>query len=128
MLLDEVLQSWTECLGLHSIGTWPLQWGDGWVLLGLLIFVFFAVIAGRKLIMALFTLRALAWTPVLSRQLSKWVKSHSYSDKEFLRADGVGEHWIELRKQALDRLAGFFQTQCVKSIAWGNEIRESFSD
>ena len=45
-----------------------------------------------------------------------------------MRADGVGERWVTLRKQAIDRLAGYFQAQCAKSIAWGNEIRESFSD
>jgi glutamate-1-semialdehyde 2,1-aminomutase len=60
--------------------------------------------------------------------MSKWVKSRDYSDEEFLQADGVGERWVKLRKQAIDRLAEYFQAQCAKSIAWGNEIRESFSD
>src|SRR4030095_7781999 len=84
--------------------------------------------AWRKLGTAFLTLRALALTPALSRQLSKWVKSRDYSDEEFMRADGAGERWVELRKQAIDRLAGFFQAQCGKSIAWGHELRESFSD
>ena len=84
--------------------------------------------SGRKLVTALLTWRALALTPVLSRRLSKWVKSYDYADEEFLRADGAGEPWVELRKKAIDRLAMFFQTQYAKSIAWGNDIRESFSD
>ena len=46
----------------------------------------------------------------------------------FFRADGAEGHWIELRKKAIDRLAVLFQAQYAKSIAWGNEIRESFSD
>jgi glutamate-1-semialdehyde 2,1-aminomutase len=128
MLLDEVLRRWTECLALNSAEACQLEAGDGWTLLGLLCFVFLAAFAGRKLVMALLTLQALALTPVLSRRLSQWVKARDYSDEEFLRADGAGERWVDLRKQAIDRLAGFFQAQWAKSIAWGNEIRESFSD
>jgi glutamate-1-semialdehyde 2,1-aminomutase len=60
--------------------------------------------------------------------LTKWVKSYDYTDEEFLRADGAGEPWIELRHKALDRLAMFFQAHYAKSMAWGNAIRESFSD
>ena len=87
-----------------------------------------AVFAGRKLATTFVTLRAMAWTPTLARRLSKWVKSHAYSDEEFFQADGAEGHWIELRKKAIDRLAILFQAQYAKSIAWGNEIRESFSD
>ena len=45
-----------------------------------------------------------------------------------MRADGADARWAQLRKQALDRLAENFQAQCPKSIAWGEEVRESFSD
>ncbi|MGH7963639.1 MAG: aminotransferase class III-fold pyridoxal phosphate-dependent enzyme [Candidatus Binatia bacterium] len=125
---NETLQRWIACLDLHSTGACQLEPGDGWSVLGLLFFVCVAALAGRKLITALVTLRALALTPTLSRRLSKWVKSRDYSDEEFLRADGVGERWMIVRKQALEQLAGYFQAQCPKSIAWGKEIRESFSD
>lgn len=128
MLLDEALQRWTACLGVNSTGECKFESGDGGILLGFALFVFFATFAGRKLVTVLLTLRTLALAPALSRHLSKWVKSRDYSDEEFMRADGVGERWIALRKQALDRLADFFQAQCAKSIAWGNEVRESFSD
>ncbi|MGE0679470.1 MAG: aminotransferase class III-fold pyridoxal phosphate-dependent enzyme [Candidatus Binatia bacterium] len=128
MLLDEAYQRWTACLGLNPTGVCILEREDGWILLGIFFFVFLVVSIGRRLLTALLTLRALALTPVLSRRLSKWVKTHDYSDEEFLRADGVGGHWVKLRKQAIDRLADYFQAQCAKSIAWGNEIRESFSD
>jgi glutamate-1-semialdehyde 2,1-aminomutase len=128
MLVDEALPRWTACLGWYSTGECKLASADGWILLGLVLLVFFVFFAWRKLGTAFLTLRALAITPALSRQLAKWVKSRDYSDEEFMRADGAGERWVELRKQALDRLAGFFQAQCGKSIAWGNELRESFSD
>ncbi len=128
MFLNEALHRWTACLGLGTTGVCPLQWEDGWVLLTLLLGVVLATLAGRKLVLAFITLRAMAWTPVLARRLSKWVKSHDYSDEEFFRADGAKGHWIERRKKAIDRLAVLFQAQYAKSIAWGNEIRESFSD
>ena len=98
------------------------------MLLGLLCLVCVTALVGRKLITALLTWRAVALLPALSRRLSKWVKSYDYTDEEFLRADGAGEPWIELRHKAIDRLAMFFQTQYAQSMAWGNDIRESFSD
>jgi glutamate-1-semialdehyde 2,1-aminomutase len=113
---------------LNSTGASPFEWGNAWLVLGLLFLLWLVVVAGRKLATAFMTLRALALAPTFSRRLSKWVKSYAYSDEEFLRADGGGERWVALRKQAIDRLAGFFQTQYAKSIAWGNDIRESFSD
>jgi glutamate-1-semialdehyde 2,1-aminomutase len=96
--------------------------------LGLLFTVAVVAVAGRQAIAALVTWRAMAWTPTLARRLSTWVKSRAYSDEEFFQADGAEGHWIDLRKKAIDRLAVFFQGQCARSIAWGNEIRESFSD
>jgi glutamate-1-semialdehyde 2,1-aminomutase len=104
------------------------EWGSAWLVLGLLFLLYVFGVAGRKLATAFMTLRALALAPTFSRRLSTWVKSYAYSDEEFVRADGGGERWVALRQQAIDRLAGFFQTHYAKSIAWGNEIRESFSD
>src|SRR5262247_548788 len=117
MVLGEALQRWAACLGIHSARTCMLAAGDGWLVLGLLCVVFIAACIGRKLITALLTWRAMALAPVLSRPLSKWVKSYDYSDEKFLRADGAGEPWIELRKKALGRLAMFFQEQYAKSVA-----------
>lgn len=128
MLLVEALQRWIACLGVRSTGGCQLEWGDAWVVPGLLLVVALATLVGRKAFTALVTLRAMAWTPTLARRLSTWVKSRAYSDEEFFRADGAEGHWIELRKKAIDRLAVLFQGQYVQSIAWGNEIRESFSD
>jgi glutamate-1-semialdehyde 2,1-aminomutase len=128
MLLSEAPQRWMACLGLSSTRVCQLEFVDGWVLLGLLCVIGLAAFIGRKLAIAFVTLRAMAWTPTLARRLSKWVKSRAYSDEEFFRADGAEGHWIELRKKAIERLAALFQAHYAKSIAWGNEIRESFSD
>jgi glutamate-1-semialdehyde 2,1-aminomutase len=128
MVLGEALQRWAACLDISSTKACTLASGDGWLVLVLLCLVLVAAGLGRKLITTLLTLRAMALAPALSRRLSKWVHSYDYADEEFLRADGVGEPWIELRHKALDRLAMFFQAHYAKSMAWGNAIRESFSD
>ena len=121
----ENLHRWTESARFLSL---ELESHHTWILLGLLFVLFLAVVAGRKLATLLLTLRAVALVPMISRGLSKWVKTRDYSDDEFLRADGAATRWIELRERAIDRLAGVLQAHSAKSIAWGNEIRESFSD
>ncbi len=128
MLSADVFHRFGGCLGINSTGPLKFEWKSAPALVGLLLVFFLVVIAARRLVTAVITLRALALLPGFSRHLSKWVGSRDYSDDDFYQADGAGERWIELRKQALERLSGFFQTQCAKSIAWGNEIRDSFSD
>ena len=128
MVLSEMLQRWAVCLGMNSPGVCTLAVEDAWMVLGLLGVVIVVAGIGQKLITALLTWRAMALAPVLSQHLSKWVKSYDYTDEEFLRADGAGEPWLELRKKALDRLAMFFQAHYARSMAWGNAVRASFSD
>jgi len=82
----------------------------------------------RKLARFVLTLRARAMTPVLLRTLSRWVRTHHYSDVEFFRADGAGGPLAERRRQGLERLAAFFRAQYPESAAWGERLRESFSD
>ncbi|MGE0825339.1 MAG: aminotransferase class III-fold pyridoxal phosphate-dependent enzyme [Candidatus Binatia bacterium] len=126
MSVNETLYPWIGCLtGTSLAACVPTSW-YGWLVLSLVL-VFVAVI-GRRLIATLLTLRALAWTPLISRRLAKWVKSRSYSDEEFFRADGAEVRWATLRQQALDRLAGYLHRQFATSIAWGDALRESFSD
>ena len=124
MVPGEALQKWAEYLGLSAAAPWK----DAGILLGLLVLALLASLAFRKIATTFLTLRALALAPTLSRRLSGWVKSLDYSDQEVLGADGAGERWLQLRKDGIDRLAGFFQAHCAKSIAWGNHIRGSFSD
>src|ERR1700730_3805443 len=122
----ESLHRWTE--SARFLASLEFESHHKWILLGLLFLLFLAVVTGRKLATLLLTLRAVALIPMISRGLSKWVKTRDYSDDEFLRADGAATRWIELRERAIDRLAGVLQAHSAKSIAWGNEIRESFSD
>src|SRR5271163_3048142 len=124
MALGETIHKWTQSLGLSAAA--PLRNTEA--LLAVLILALLASLVVRKLSNTLLTLRATAFAPTLSRRLSDWVKSLSYSEQEAWGADGAGESWVQRRKDAIDRLAGFFATHCPKSIAWGNNIRESFSD
>src|SRR6516164_6853960 len=83
---------------------------------------------GRRVRRTILTFRALAVAPAMSRILSNWVKSRSYSEDDLLRADGANGQWVERRRKALDNLARELRTQSSKSIAWANELNESFSD
>jgi glutamate-1-semialdehyde 2,1-aminomutase len=119
------LSLWTESARFPA--SLKLESHHEWILWGLL-FLPLLVAAGRKLATLVLTLRAVALAPTISRGLSKWVKARDYSDDDFLRADGAGTRWMELRKRAIDRLAGALAARGAKSMAWGNEIRDSFSD
>ena len=95
---------------------------------GLVAALVLAVFLGRRLWTTVGTIRAMAWTPVITRRAALWIRPHSYSEEEFFRADGAGEPWITRRTAALDRLATRLQTQHARSMAWGNAIRGRFSD
>ena len=107
--------------------TETLGQGIAWVLVVATVLVL-AVFAARRLTTAFWTLRALAATPGLSRALSRWVKARSYSDEDFFRADGAPAPWVERRRHGIARLAGFFRTHYPQSTAWGDAIRDGFSD
>ena len=121
MALIETLERWIAgpALTAHQQVEWILAAAT---------LLFVAIAAAKRAISAFMTLRALAPTPAFSRVLSMWVKSLDYSDEEFMRADGVGDRTSKARSDAIERLAGFFRRQCMKSIAWGDDIRQSFSD
>jgi len=87
-----------------------------------------AVVVARRLVTCVFTMRARALTPVLLRRLSRWVRTHHYSDAQFFRADGAGELLVERRRAGIERLAAFLRAQYPESTAWGERLRESFSD
>ena len=126
-MLSQTIEKWAGC-DPRALASCPLNSGDGWFLLGLLLTLGLAVSAGRKLIDALVTWRAVAWLPSFSRYLSRWVKARDYTAQEFFRADGVAESWAERRRTALDRLAEALKTQHEKSVAWAHSLRDSFSD
>jgi glutamate-1-semialdehyde 2,1-aminomutase len=83
---------------------------------------------GRKLANVWWTLPALALTPALSRRLSRWVKTRSYSDIDFFRADGAPDEWVERRRYGLDTLAEQFRAEYPRCTAWGHANRKGFSD
>jgi glutamate-1-semialdehyde 2,1-aminomutase len=128
MLSGEVLNGWARALGLDAAELGRVKLDNGALLLELLAAGLLLLYVTRKLRTAWWTLRAAALTPTLSRMIAGLVRTCDYSSEEFLRADDAAPRWVELRKRAIDRLAELFQTRSPKSIAWGNEIRESFSD
>ena len=81
-----------------------------------------------KTLRTLETLPALALAPLVSRRMAGWVRTRDYSEDEFLTADGAGSLWIDRRRQAVRELAGRLQARYSRSVAWGNDVRESFSD
>ena len=123
MQVGEAVRKWSASVGLSASAGRNAE-----ILVGFLLSALLVGLAFRKITTTLVTLRALALAPKLSRRLSEWVKSLDYSEHEVWGADGAGEEWVQRRKDAIDRLSGFFRSHCAKSIAWGNEIRDSFSD
>jgi glutamate-1-semialdehyde 2,1-aminomutase len=97
-------------------------------LLGLLLFGLLLRFVVQRVTITMATLRASALTPSFSRKLSSWVKTLDYSESDTWAADNADDFWVKRRRDAIDRLSGFFRTQCANSIAWGNSIRDSFSD
>ena len=124
MLMNTPIQKWAAGIGISSVtGSNPV-----YAALAAGILVVVATLAIRRIATAFMTMRAAALAPRFSRILSRWVKSLDYEEGEFMRADGAKGRWPEVRREALNRLANFLQTRCAKSVAWGNQIRESFSD
>jgi glutamate-1-semialdehyde 2,1-aminomutase len=127
MILEQAIERWAGCVGIRSTEACQLAAADFWMA-GLVAAIMLGAYTVRKVIGIVLTLPALALMPALSRRLANWVKARDYTEEEFLRADGAGEAWVELRKKALDRLAALLRAQQTQSIAWANTIRESFSD
>jgi len=72
--------------------------GGGWAAALLLAFL-----AARWLTTAVVTLRAMAWTPWISRRLSGLVGTFDYSGAAFFGADGASEPLVSRRRDALRR-------------------------
>ena len=115
MALDGILESWS-----------PVNQPWGWVAAALIAALAWLLVPriGR----AVATARASALQPRLSRLLSRWVAPRSYSDAAFFDADGAGAACVERRRAGLERLARQFRERHPRSMAWGDAIREHFSD
>jgi len=85
-------------------------------------------VGGKRVAKTVVTLRASAMTPLVSRILSNWLRSRSYSESEMLQADGADERWVERRRMAFDKLANSLKAHSAESRKWSDQIRESFSD
>jgi glutamate-1-semialdehyde 2,1-aminomutase len=123
-----VIQKWGSCFGPSAPNSCRLEWTDAWLLLALIVFAVEIYKIGLWLIARIATMRAAATTPAVSRLLSRWVKTSEYLGDAFFRADGAPAKWVEQRKRALDRLAEYFRNHYGQSVAWGQAIRDSFSD
>jgi glutamate-1-semialdehyde 2,1-aminomutase len=128
MVSGQILREWTNCLSLNASAPWKFGSSKGSALLALSVSFLLFLYVVRKVRRSWWTLRAAALTPTLSRMIAGVVKGRDYSSDEFLSADGAAKPWVEVRKQAIDRLASLFRTRSPKSIAWGDGIRDSFSD
>ena len=118
------LQGWIRYLNLAGSG--PERYAE--ISLAVLLLALLLRFAIQQIITTVLTFRALALAPSVSRRLSGWVRSLDYLERDVWAADGAGERWVERRKDAINRLAAYFQSNCANSIAWGNSIRDSFSD
>ena len=87
-----------------------------------------AALLGPRIWRGLQTLGAIAWVPVLSRRLARWVGPRSYTDDELLDADGAGAAWTARRRLGLDRLSATLGAQFARAAAWERGLREGLSD
>jgi glutamate-1-semialdehyde 2,1-aminomutase len=127
-MFGETLQRWGACADLRTITTCRPGWDDAGSVIALSLIVGIAIAAFVRAAGALMNLRARSFTPLISRWLSKWVKTNDYTGDAFFRADGADEATAAARRRALDRLAAYFQQHHAESIAWGNAIRDGLSD
>src|SRR5262245_50158314 len=126
-MLPDVLQAWMRCLPGHE-GVCAPRVVD-WLLLVAAAAVLVAALKyARKAVVFVHTLRAMAWSPVLARGLSRLVRACPYRDIDFFDADGAGEPWLARRRASLARLADRLRAQYPLSIAWAEALRGSFSD
>lgn len=102
--------------------------GSPGVILGACVAAAVGVVAARRLSTSFLTLRALAPTPLVSRWISGWARTLDYSGDDFFRADGARTPWTDIRRRGLERLAETLAERHPKSLAWGDRIREAFSD
>ena len=124
MLTEGARERWMAELASGSLAAWTpdILW------LGLAVGLVAAVLAARTLAATGRTWRARAWTPLLSRYLAPWVRGCSYSDEQFFRADGVSGARVDRRRMGIERLSAQLRSQHARSAAWGEALRERFSD
>src|SRR5262245_29824050 len=122
MWRDGSMGQWLGCLaGGCSVGPTLLSW------LALIVASAAIVLTVRRAMTFVYTLRAVALTPKLSRLLSRVVKTRSYSDEGFFRADCANPASVERRKAGIERLARRLSGGRPRSAAWGEALRDRLS-
>jgi glutamate-1-semialdehyde 2,1-aminomutase len=121
-----IVDTWTACLAFD--GSCRADWTN----IALLAAVGGALVAlalvGRRFAVNLLTLRARAWAPPASRWLARWVRHLHYSEDRMLRADGAGPATVARRRRGLEHLTAGLRLRFSRSVAWGDALRDSFSD
>jgi glutamate-1-semialdehyde 2,1-aminomutase len=128
MVIGEALVRWAACVRPGPETSCAVGTTDWVVLLGMVAAIVMAARYAGKALDILWTLRAMAWMPAVSRILSRWVKARAYSAEAFYRADGAAEPWVRRREEGLERLARRLREQYPASIAWAESLRDGFSD
>src|SRR5215831_3304281 len=111
MPVEVTLGDWAQCLTGGPISTCTWAFASIWWVLALVLCASIAAVGARRVTTAVWTLRAAAVTPTLSRYLARWVGARSYSDDEFYRADGASESWVERRRAGIARLSRRFDAR-----------------
>ncbi|MGE0467909.1 MAG: aminotransferase class III-fold pyridoxal phosphate-dependent enzyme [Nitrospira sp.] len=127
-MFEDNLLRWAACVGFHTPGECQLQWGDLGATVGVLLLAGFVILFCVRATRALLILPARSFTPTISRLLSGWVQTNSYTEETFFTADGADNETAAQRHRALNRLAGYFREHYPKSIMWSNAIRDGLSD
>ena len=98
------------------------------IVLGLAVALLVAIVVARKAWTAFWTIRALAFTPLVLRRLAPWIRLRSFADEEFFQADGADPATVDRRQRAIERLARHLGERHPRAVAWSDTVRESFSD
>ena len=96
-----------------------------WILIPIL---FVAPVLVRRFSGLVMTLRAVSFTPWLSRMLSRLLGSYDYNFEQFLRADGAGDAWVSVRREGLMNLARQLGSGRPRSEALSSAVRDGLSD